>query len=252
MALHQPFYFIFCCFLFCRFQRFIWGDWVHVLFCEWCTKIRSFLLYIIRSGCGCIGKWLDYCSGLQILFVDNDSINLFICLTGLLIHRYKLSWSMRPDITLDQFESFQVIDKRIKGNIHRYTITNLQPNKTYKLELQAIILGHEKRLRSKRVTLTIRTPALTEGTEGQTVTLNYLPGSVEGINRPSSQLSHRWIRKKLFLKQWNVISRILDRKTKIGQRSGHWGKIIVFNWMKQILGKRLLVQTIRRFKKSEF
>lgn len=72
---------------------------------------------------------------------------------------------MRPDIHLEQFESFEVTDRRIKGNIHKYTITDLQPNKTYKLELQAIVLQHEKRLRSSRVTLTIQTPALTKGNE---------------------------------------------------------------------------------------
>lgn len=77
---------------------------------------------------------------------------------------------MRPDILLDQYESFEVSEQRIKGNIHRYTINGLQPNTTYLLEIQAIFRLNTTRVRSPRVTHTVRTPALAKGTVGQTVT----------------------------------------------------------------------------------
>ena len=77
---------------------------------------------------------------------------------------------MRPNILLDQYESFEVSEQRIKGNIHQYSISGLQPNTTYLLEIQAILRLNTKRVRSSRVTLTVRTPALAKGTEGQTVT----------------------------------------------------------------------------------
>ena len=77
---------------------------------------------------------------------------------------------MRPDILLEQYESFEVSEQRIKGNMHRYTINELQPNTTYLLEIQAILRLNTKRLRSSRVTLTVRTPALEKGTVGLTVT----------------------------------------------------------------------------------
>ena len=77
---------------------------------------------------------------------------------------------MRPGIILDQYESFEVSEQRIKGNIHQYTINGLQPNTTYLLEIQAILRLNTKRVRSSRVTLTVQTPALTKGTVGQTVT----------------------------------------------------------------------------------
>lgn len=77
---------------------------------------------------------------------------------------------MRPDFLLDQYESFEVSEQCIKGNIHQYSINGLQPNTTYLLEIQAILRLNTKRVRSSRVTLTVRTPALAKGTEGQTVT----------------------------------------------------------------------------------
>ena len=77
---------------------------------------------------------------------------------------------MRPDILLDQYEYFEVSEQRIKGNIHQYTINGLQPNTTYILEIQAILRLNTKRVRSSRVTLTVRTPALAKGTVRQTVT----------------------------------------------------------------------------------
>jgi len=80
---------------------------------------------------------------------------------------------MRPDIVLDQYESFEVSEQRIKGNIHQYTVSELQPNTTYLLEIQAILRLSTKRVRSSRVTLTVRTPALAKGIVGQTVTYNF-------------------------------------------------------------------------------
>lgn len=77
---------------------------------------------------------------------------------------------MRPDIHLKQFENFEVSEQRIKGNMHHYTINELQPNTTYVLEIQAILRLNAKRVRSSRVTLTVRTPALAKGTVGLTVT----------------------------------------------------------------------------------
>jgi len=77
---------------------------------------------------------------------------------------------MRPGIILDQYESIEVSEQRINGNIHQYTINGLQPNTTYLLEIQAILRLNTKRVRSSRVTLTVQTPALTKGTVGQTVT----------------------------------------------------------------------------------
>lgn len=77
---------------------------------------------------------------------------------------------MRPDIQLDQYESFEVSQQRIMGNIHQYTVTELQPNTTYQLEIRAILRSNKKRVRSSRVTLTVQTPALEKGTVGKTAT----------------------------------------------------------------------------------
>lgn len=77
---------------------------------------------------------------------------------------------MRPDILLEQYENFEVSEQRIKGNMHRYTINELQSNTTYVLEIQAILRLNTKRVRSSRVTLTVRTPPLAKGTVGLTVT----------------------------------------------------------------------------------
>jgi len=59
--------------------------------------------------------------------------------------------------------SLEVRDRRIKGNIHQYSIKELLPNRTYVLEIQAISRWREKRLRSQWVILRIRTPATEEG-----------------------------------------------------------------------------------------
>lgn len=99
----------------------------------------------------------------------HSSLFFFVFITALPIHRYRLQWSLRPDIHLDEFISLQVRDKRLKGTIHKFTISNLQPNRTYVLELQAICRYENRRLRSKQVTLRIQTPTVAEGTEGQRV-----------------------------------------------------------------------------------
>ncbi|XP_022788161.1 anosmin-1-like isoform X2 [Stylophora pistillata] len=85
------------------------------------------------------------------------------------IHRYRLQWSLRPDIHLDEFISLQVRDKRLKGTIHKFTISNLQPNRTYVLELQAICRYENRRLRSKQVTVRIQTPTVAEVMETKKV-----------------------------------------------------------------------------------
>lgn len=89
---------------------------------------------------------------------------------------------MRPDVHLDEFISLKVLEKRISGKIHRHTIDNLQPNRTYLLELQAISRWKRRRLRSHQVTLRIQTPALAEGTFAETVT------SLVLLSRVSHQL----------------------------------------------------------------
>ncbi|XP_020605527.1 anosmin-1-like isoform X2 [Orbicella faveolata] len=102
---------------------------------------------------------------------------------GLPIHKYKLSWSMRPDILLDQYESFEVSEQRIKGNIHQYSINGLQPNTTYLLEIQAILRLNTKRVRSSRVTLTVRTPALAKVSKKKTkVAKNSISSSTKSTN----------------------------------------------------------------------
>ncbi|RMX37715.1 hypothetical protein pdam_00023012 [Pocillopora damicornis] len=78
------------------------------------------------------------------------------------IHRYRLQWSLRPDIHLEEFITLPVQHERLEGKIHRFTISNLQPNRTYVLELQAISRYNKKRLRSHRVSLRIQTPAVAE------------------------------------------------------------------------------------------
>lgn len=103
-------------------------------------------------------------------------------INGLPIHKYKLSWSMRPDVLLAQYENFEVSEERIKGNMHRYTINELQSNTTYVLEIQAILRLNTKRVRSSRVTLTVRTPPLAKDEMKKTVLKKTSKGAKNSIS----------------------------------------------------------------------
>ncbi|XP_067046838.1 anosmin-1-like [Acropora muricata] len=75
---------------------------------------------------------------------------------------YKLSWSNRYDEHQGKFLNIIVTDRRVKGNVHMYTIKELFPNTTYVIEIRAIGKHGRKRFRSPWVKLRIRTLALQE------------------------------------------------------------------------------------------
>ena len=79
--------------------------------------------------------------------------------TGLPVSRYQLFWSMRLDVRTKKYVAIEVKDRHTMGNTTECTINGLLPNTTYLLELKAMTRWRRRNLRSRRVTIRIRTPS---------------------------------------------------------------------------------------------
>lgn len=79
--------------------------------------------------------------------------------TGLPVSTYRLSWSRRLDDKTKKYMALKVTDKHTMGNTTDYRINDLFPNTTYLLELRAMTTWRRRNLKSKRVTIRIRTPS---------------------------------------------------------------------------------------------
>lgn len=73
--------------------------------------------------------------------------------------KYRISWSMRLDNKRKKYMSLEVTDHHTMGNNTEYTINELLPNTMYLLELRAMTRWKRRNLKSKRVTIRIRTPS---------------------------------------------------------------------------------------------
>lgn len=73
--------------------------------------------------------------------------------------KYRISWSMRFDGKRKKYMALKVTDHHTMGNTTEYTINGLLPNTTYLLELRAMTWWKRRNLKSKRVTIRIRTPS---------------------------------------------------------------------------------------------
>lgn len=70
-----------------------------------------------------------------------------------------MSWSMRLDNKRKKYMPLEVTDHHTMGNNTEYTINELLPNTMYLLELRAMTRWKRRNLKSKRVTIRIRTPS---------------------------------------------------------------------------------------------
>ena len=73
--------------------------------------------------------------------------------------KYRISWSMRLDNKRKKYMPLEVTDHHTMGNNTEYTINELLPNTMYVLELRAMTRWKRRNLKSKRVTIRIRTPS---------------------------------------------------------------------------------------------
>lgn len=73
--------------------------------------------------------------------------------------KYRISWSMRLDDKTKKYVPLEVTDHHTMGNTTEYTINELFPNTTYLLELRAMTRWKRRNLKSKHVTIRIRTPS---------------------------------------------------------------------------------------------
>ena len=73
--------------------------------------------------------------------------------------KYRISWSMRLDNKRKKYMPLEVTDHHTMGNNTEYTINELLPNTRYLLELRAMTRWKRRNLKSKRVTIRIRTPS---------------------------------------------------------------------------------------------
>lgn len=73
--------------------------------------------------------------------------------------KYRISWSMRLDNKRKKYMPLEVTDHHTMGNNTEYTINELLPNTMYLLELRAMTRWKRRNLKSKRVTIRIRTPS---------------------------------------------------------------------------------------------
>ena len=73
--------------------------------------------------------------------------------------KYRISWSMRLDNKRKKYMPLEVTDHHTMGNNTEYTINELLPNTMYLLELRAVTRWKRRNLKSKRVTIRIRTPS---------------------------------------------------------------------------------------------
>lgn len=71
--------------------------------------------------------------------------------------KYRISWSIRLDGKRKKYMPLEVTDHHTMGNTTEYTINELFPNTTYLLELRAMTRWKRRNLKSKRVTIRIRT-----------------------------------------------------------------------------------------------
>ncbi|CAH3123485.1 unnamed protein product [Porites lobata] len=78
---------------------------------------------------------------------------------GLPVSKYRISWSMRLDNKRKKYMPLEVTDHHTMGNNTEYTINELLPNTMYLLELRAMTRWKRRNLKSKRVTIRIRTPS---------------------------------------------------------------------------------------------
>ena len=73
--------------------------------------------------------------------------------------KYRISWSMRLDNKRKKYMPLEVTDHHTMGNNTEYTNNELLPNTMYLLELRAMTRWKRRNLKSKRVTIRIRTPS---------------------------------------------------------------------------------------------
>lgn len=73
--------------------------------------------------------------------------------------KYRISWSMRLDNKRKKYMPLEVTDHHTMGNNTEYTINELLPNTMYLLELRAMTRWKRRNLKSKRVTIRMRTPS---------------------------------------------------------------------------------------------
>ena len=71
--------------------------------------------------------------------------------------KYRITWSMRLDGKRKKYMPLEVTDHHTMGNTTEYTINGLLPNTMYLLELRAMTRWKRRNLKSKRVTIRIRT-----------------------------------------------------------------------------------------------
>lgn len=73
--------------------------------------------------------------------------------------KYRISWSIRLDNKRKKYMPLEVTDHHTMANNTEYTINELLPNTMYFLELRAMTRWKRRNLKSKRVTIRIRTPS---------------------------------------------------------------------------------------------